>query len=1086
MAMKRPHELVSSGDASCGMLVTAHSGFDAPQPKVCSRIALSQVGLELTQQQVQPTPPSADSSSAPTPPSADLPSTPRPSPASPSSPSTPGALPIPGRWPREYDTPRRVALDENDDAIDNAPMPVGRGVTEIMGRWYYRGRDLYNYLVSPARALQQYFSAQRVIVQPVIRADGARKRRIIDAGHAEEFAAPVAPVASLRHRLAPPFTRKPYEPGRGRNKNHIVPMHLRKNRTDPTRGPFYEPGVASLADSAPDARMDIENTNSASNAEIHVGHTESAPDAGNNVKHTDSAPATTVDNALDADIDMAGGPSTESSDSSPSRNTTQDAEGDINMDEDDDDDDLSIGWDEAWSSPVPNDRPADYLTASAIPSPPVFTPASLAPATPSPQASQPASLAPATPNPQAFQPASLASTTPSTEVSQPASLASSTPSTQVSQPAAAIPNPQAPQPVSLASATPSTQVLQSASLASAPSGPQVLQPVTATSNPPVSTPALLASATSGPQVLQPVSAALPAPTNGQLAPQNSQLVSQHVRGIEDLSPNTHLRIIRSSSATPMRKMLIAGQAKSYGAFHVVATPPADHTGPSRVSNTHEGSELQRKLYEASMLEREAATVALNAHEASEAYKARAKARAEAREARKAKTPTVTPVPEGIPAAEQAYYNYAPTVDTDLSFLSDATDDDEEAVVAPSPSPQKTARVRWETHAKTKSFFCDEEVAEMADSTLESIKFSPGPYRTREANEDVQSDASDTEDAQQGSGPSTSPIKGQNDAQHDSPAKESRGFRGVPDSTWDDSDISLDESELSHELFDDLQDEWQKKMAVSPAAVQSQAPAALVTPLSAPERKKLYAAAAKAAAKAAADAKHLAETGEMPKTGNWVVNEKLSARDFATLLPSEFHGDPKAWLNDNIVNEYLSIVTGAKKDEAGFVPKKGGPAPPLHAFSSFWYPTAKNSIKGVSRWAKRFYLEGAQYLDADLILYPICDGHHWRLLAVRPKDRTIEVFDSLGFGGDKYIAKLKEYLAAELGRAWVEDEWTVLQPQRSARQKNASDCGVFTILNALALLRGEEFNKVIVCDGMKDARERIAITLMAGAPTTEFE
>jgi Ulp1 family protease len=81
--------------------------------------------------------------------------------------------------------------------------------------------------------------------------------------------------------------------------------------------------------------------------------------------------------------------------------------------------------------------------------------------------------------------------------------------------------------------------------------------------------------------------------------------------------------------------------------------------------------------------------------------------------------------------------------------------------------------------------------------------------------------------------------------------------------------------------------------------------------------------------------------------------------------------------------------------------------------------------------------------------------------------------------------MKEYLAMELKELWNEDEWTVLQKQRSTRQLNGSDCGVFTVLNALALLRGEEFTKVLACDGMREARERIAATLMAGVPTTEL-
>ncbi|KAF7442366.1 ULP1, Protease, Ulp1 family [Pyrenophora tritici-repentis] len=217
-----------------------------------------------------------------------------------------------------------------------------------------------------------------------------------------------------------------------------------------------------------------------------------------------------------------------------------------------------------------------------------------------------------------------------------------------------------------------------------------------------------------------------------------------------------------------------------------------------------------------------------------------------------------------------------------------------------------------------------------------------------------------------------------------------------------------------------------------------------------------------------------------KSDKWVIDEKLYARDFGTLLPRLFNGSPKAWLNDSIVNEYLSIIVAAKKKEAGFEHKRGGPAPPVHAFSSFWYAAADTT-----RWSGRAQLKGKQYLDAQLILYPICDNGHWRLLAVYPKDRSIEYLDSLGLDGQKYIDKLMAYLEKELGDLFIPSEWNKDTVQRSRQQMNGSDCGVFTLLNALALLRGDDTNLVLPTDGMDDARRRIAATLLAGRPTTEF-
>jgi hypothetical protein len=845
---------------------------------------------------------------------------------------SPGALRIPGRWPREYDTPRILDV-VNGTAADDAPAPRGRAFMTTLGNWFLADH-IINIMAVPARFIKRYFRQQQIIVQPVIRDDGACKKRIIDAGPVDEPATPTPVPRIPRIPRARPFRRGRGRPSRARLHSTIEPS---------------EPAVLGLAPGP---------------MEADITHTNTVPESRNVCLPSpilvEGRAALSKDQLARPDVQLAGPSSPNTWISSPVQavsnlirrlpthannspslhhDTVQEAQGDVKMQ--DGDDDLDFSFTDAWSSPVPKDRPADYLTTSG---------------TPSPQ----------------------------------------------------------------------------------PSGP-----------------------------------AVPVTTNGLSGSQNASKIVpaayQRVRRPEELSPSTHYNIIKKASVTPIRKQLIKTQVLAHKAFKIPTSPPADHTSPSRVSHTQKLSELQQKVYQDSVLKREAAVVALNAQKASEDYKTRAEAK---------KIATI-PVPE-ISAAEQEHFNYVETIDQELSFLSDAPDYDEAAETSQSPSPHKKKSVRWETHAHAKTFYFDEEVANMIDSSLEAIKSSP--YRTTVPDHYPQSDTSE-EDAQDGSGLPSSPIKGRDSVQYDSPPKELHGFRGVPASTWEDSEDSIDESELSHELLEDLQNEYQKKMAVAPTRTPSpsQVPtvAALVTPLTAEEQKQLTAAATAAVA---AEAK----TGDELTKENWVVDQKLSARDFATLLPFHFNGDPRAWLNDNIVNEYLSIVVGAKKSEAGFKHKRGGAAPPLHAFSSFWYPTAQKALKGVERWAARFQLNGKQYLDADLVLYPICDLSHWRLLVVKPKERTIECLDSLGGLGEVYIKKLKEYLAKELGDDWVEEEWTVLKKQRSIRQRNSSDCGVFTILNALALLRGEEFSSVVPSDGMNDARERIAITLMAGGPTTEFD
>ncbi|KAG9194560.1 hypothetical protein G6011_04595 [Alternaria panax] len=384
-------------------------------------------------------------------------------------------------------------------------------------------------------------------------------------------------------------------------------------------------------------------------------------------------------------------------------------------------------------------------------------------------------------------------------------------------------------------------------------------------------------------------------------------------------------------------------------------------------------------------------------------------------------------------------------ENDLSFLLDA------------PTPPCKKGVRWEKSAKCKPFYFDERVSEMLDSTLETITSSPIKNYY-----DVFHNAfrGAFDGSQTPSSPGSSAASSPRITLLDSPAKDG-GWRGVSLDLFNAPDESLEESQPSLELFEELQ----RKLAL--ASPPPPPPKPLVAPLSAEEEKILQDAAAK--------------TNHGRNVSQWVIEEKLYARDFATLLPRDFNGDPRAWLNDNIVNEYLSILVAAKKKELGFAHKRNGPAPPLHAFSSFWYQTPDTS-----RWTNRFQLKGKQYLDAQLILYPICDKGHWRLLAVYPQERSIEYFDSMGLEGQKYIDHLLEYLEHELGEHWIPEEWNKETNQRSGQQVNGSDCGVFTLMNALTLIRGDGPDRVPITNGMDDARRRIAATLLAGQPTTELE
>lgn len=539
----------------------------------------------------------------------------------------------------------------------------------------------------------------------------------------------------------------------------------------------------------------------------------------------------------------------------------------------------------------------------------------------------------------------------------------------------------------------------------------------------------------------------------------SSLVNESIR---KFSPAAHQHILRRAAITPTQRHLhrVQLRARLRKATQGPSPPHTDLTVPSSVPLPSLNSGLKEQVSKASALKLNAEHVARQAYLANERYNSLL-------ETRNIRNSEIRAAEAHNNEVTQA--NFVHAVDEDLSALPDATNDYENdlSFLEDAPPAPRAKSVRWTEHGEVKPFYFDERVSEMLDSTLETIASMSSPARASAPAADSSEDEQQDDDNLSFLSPSA--TEDGSKAQTKT-STESVGFHGVPADTWDDTiDNSLDESQISIELFEELQADLEKKLALEPPPVNLKP---LVAPLTEEEKTLLDSAAAKTRYGLDQDAQ--------------VVKRKLSAKDFGTLLPKQFNGSARAWLNDEIVNEYLSILVGYEKHVAGFEHKRNGPAPPVHAFTSHWYTSVNKGVKSVERWAGRVQLAGKQFLDADLLLYPICDGSHWRLLAVKPRNRRIEYLDSLGLCGKKYIEKMREYLAHELKELYIADEWTVVEDQRSSRQLNGSDCGVFTLLNALALLRDEEAKRVVACEGMLEARERIAITLMAGRPTTEMD
>ena len=178
--------------------------------------------------------------------------------------------------------------------------------------------------------------------------------------------------------------------------------------------------------------------------------------------------------------------------------------------------------------------------------------------------------------------------------------------------------------------------------------------------------------------------------------------------------------------------------------------------------------------------------------------------------------------------------------------------------------------------------------------------------------------------------------------------------------------------------------------------------------------------------------------------------RLQARDFQKIVPPMGRAGIDAWLNDESINEYLSLVTKhANKDI------KPRSTPRMHAFSTFFYTSLKTGgYKKVARWAKRANLAGTALLDVEKIFIPINPNQsHWTLAVIQPRLQLITHYNSLGSGNKAYLDVICEWLKGELGSSFNKDDWELDYAAESPQQMNGSDCGVFTVTTAKQIMLG---------------------------------
>ncbi|KAL9624129.1 MAG: hypothetical protein Q9160_001651 [Pyrenula sp. 1 TL-2023] len=166
-----------------------------------------------------------------------------------------------------------------------------------------------------------------------------------------------------------------------------------------------------------------------------------------------------------------------------------------------------------------------------------------------------------------------------------------------------------------------------------------------------------------------------------------------------------------------------------------------------------------------------------------------------------------------------------------------------------------------------------------------------------------------------------------------------------------------------------------------------------------------------------------------------------------VLPSGHGSSSEGWLNDDSVNEYLTLIAKYYNKSRGIEPGQRPPA--CHSFGSFFMQSLKTrGPSSMSSWARRAKLQGARLLEADLIFFPICEHNHWTLVALFPRDRCVKYYDSMGGVGATYTSRLRAFLESHLGKTFNAGEWRFDKGSTPCpQQDNGIDCGVFAVLAA---------------------------------------
>ncbi len=187
-----------------------------------------------------------------------------------------------------------------------------------------------------------------------------------------------------------------------------------------------------------------------------------------------------------------------------------------------------------------------------------------------------------------------------------------------------------------------------------------------------------------------------------------------------------------------------------------------------------------------------------------------------------------------------------------------------------------------------------------------------------------------------------------------------------------------------------------------------------------------------------------------------------------------------WLNDNIIDYYLSLITERSKNSND---KK---LPLIFNFSTHFYTTLENKgYNGVERWGSKKKLN---IFNIDYIFIPVNRNNtHWCLAVINLKKKKFEFYDSMGGSAGPVFPLLLNYMINETKKQYNQnnlnlnidfnmyENWEMKDRIKCPKQTNGSDCGVFTCKFAEVLSSNKKLN--FHQSDMKNIRRRMVYEII---------